>query len=44
MLERNIAVVSVGFPATSLVGGRIRFCVSASHTKEMLDEVDKTLK
>ena len=39
MLERGVAVVSVGFPATSLIGGRVRFCVSAAHTKEMLDKV-----
>ncbi len=39
MLERDIAVVSVGFPATSLIGGRVRFCVSAAHTREMLDKV-----
>ena len=39
MLERGIAVVTVGFPATVLVGGRVRFCVSAAHTREMLDKV-----
>ena len=39
MLEKNIAVVAVGFPATSLAGGRVRFCVSAAHTREMLDKV-----
>lgn len=39
MLEMGIAVVSVGFPATSLVGGRVRFCISAAHTREMLDRV-----
>lgn len=37
MLERDIAVVSVGFPATNLIGGRVRFCISAAHTREMLD-------
>jgi serine palmitoyltransferase len=37
MLERGIAVVSVGFPATSLTGGRVRFCLSAAHTRPMLD-------
>lgn len=39
MLERGIAVVTVGFPATSLPGGRVRFCLSAAHTREMLDFV-----
>lgn len=38
MLECGIAVVSVGFPATSLIGGRVRFCMSAAHTKGMLDK------
>ncbi len=41
MLKRGVAVVTVGFPATPLVLGRVRFCLSASHTKEMLDEVNK---
>ncbi|XP_046388633.1 serine palmitoyltransferase 2 [Ischnura elegans] len=36
--ERKIAVVGVGFPATPLMEGRIRFCLSAAHTKEALDE------
>ncbi|RWS11178.1 putative serine palmitoyltransferase-like protein, partial [Dinothrombium tinctorium] len=35
----GLAAVSVCFPATNLTGGRIRFCVSASHTLEMLDKV-----
>lgn len=34
---RNIAVVGVGFPATPLMEARIRFCLSAAHTKEQLD-------
>lgn len=34
---RGIASVGVGFPATPLNEGRIRFCLSASHTKEQLD-------
>lgn len=41
MLKRGVAVVTVGFPATPLVLGRVRFCLSASHTKEMLDEVNR---
>lgn len=43
MLKRGVTVVTVGFPATPLVLGRVRFCLSASHTKEMLDEVMTTL-
>ena len=35
--KRNLAVVVVGFPATSIGTSRARFCVSASHTKEDLD-------
>ena len=38
-LEQNLAVVVVGYPATPLNAGRVRFCLSAAHTKEMLDEV-----
>ena len=41
----GIAVVVVGFPATPIVSARVRFCLSASHTREqltkVLDEVDK---
>lgn len=40
MLKRGVAVVTVGFPATPLILGRVRFCLSASHTKEILDEVN----
>ena len=40
MLEKNIAVVSISFPVTSFAGGRVRFCVSAAHTREMLDRVN----
>lgn len=39
MIKRGVATVGVGFPATPLVEGRTRFCISASHTKEMLDHV-----
>jgi len=38
MLEHQVACVTVGFPATGLTGGRVRFCLSASHTREMLDK------
>ncbi|GAB0089057.1 serine palmitoyltransferase 2 [Sergentomyia squamirostris] len=37
LTTKNIAVVGVGFPATPLMEGRIRFCLSAAHTKEQLD-------
>jgi serine palmitoyltransferase len=39
MLKRGCAVVTVGFPATLLTESRVRFCISAGHTKEMLDHV-----
>jgi len=39
MLKRNIGVVVVGFPATPIIESRARFCISAAHTKEMLDRV-----
>ena len=39
MLEKGVACVTVGFPATGLTGGRVRFCLSAAHTREMLDKV-----
>lgn len=39
LTQRNIAVVGAGFPATPLLEGRIRFCLSAAHTKEQLDYV-----
>ena len=35
--ERNVAVVVVGFPATTLTTARARICISASHTDEDLD-------
>ncbi|KAL0595504.1 Serine palmitoyltransferase 3 [Plecturocebus cupreus] len=35
--EKKIGVVVVGFPATPLAEARARFCVSAAHTREMLD-------
>lgn len=40
MLERyNIVVVVVAYPATPLVSSRVRFCVSAAHTKDDLDRL-----
>lgn len=36
-LKRGLAVVVVGFPAVPLLESRARFCISAGHTREMLD-------
>ncbi|KAK3093231.1 hypothetical protein FSP39_013017 [Pinctada imbricata] len=38
-LERGVGVVVVGFPATPMTKCRARFCMSASHTKDMIDKV-----
>jgi len=38
LIKRGVASVSVGFPATRITQSRTRFCISASHTKEMLDK------
>lgn len=40
MLERKIGVVVVGFPATPITEARARFCLSAAHTREILDQVN----
>ncbi|KAH8341362.1 hypothetical protein KR059_004130 [Drosophila kikkawai] len=37
LTTRHIAVVGAGFPATPIMEGRIRFCLSAAHTKDQLD-------
>lgn len=37
LLARRIAIVVVGFPVTPLLLGRIRFCISAGHTKKDID-------
>ncbi|XP_056623318.1 serine palmitoyltransferase 2 isoform X2 [Triplophysa dalaica] len=37
MMKRNIGVVVVGFPATPIIESRARFCISAAHSKEVLD-------
>ena len=44
MRKRKIGVVVVGFPATSIVESRVRICLSASHTREMLDFVGVIFK
>ena len=42
-LKRDLAVVVVGFPATSVILSRARFCISAGHTKEDLIEAVKKI-
>lgn len=37
-LKRGIGAVVVGYPATPLVEARARFCLSAAHTRKMIDE------
>jgi len=37
-IKRELGTVGAAFPAVPLTKGRVRFCVSASHTKEMLDQ------
>ncbi|VDN45309.1 unnamed protein product [Gongylonema pulchrum] len=39
MLKRRVAVVVVSFPATHMTESRVRICLSAAHTKQMLDHV-----
>ena len=34
-----IVIVVVAYPATSLTTSRVRFCISAAHTKEDVDEL-----
>jgi serine palmitoyltransferase len=42
-LERGIAVVIVGFPAVPLLLARARFCISASHKREDLEQALRDL-
>ncbi|XP_041353081.1 serine palmitoyltransferase 2-like [Gigantopelta aegis] len=37
-LKRGLGIVVVGFPATPIIESRARFCLSAAHSKEMLDK------
>lgn len=37
MLKRQVGVVVVSYPATAMTESRVRICLSAAHTKEMLD-------
>ena len=43
-LKRDLAVVVVGFPATTLVKSRARFCVSAGHTRADLEDAVAKIK
>ncbi|KAA0196219.1 Serine palmitoyltransferase long chain base [Fasciolopsis buskii] len=38
-LQLGLGTVIVGFPATSLLLSRVRFCISSAHTREILDRV-----
>lgn len=38
-LKRKIGVVVVGYPATPILSSRVRFCCSASHSKEDMKEL-----
>ena len=38
-LARGLAVVVVGYPATPIITSRVRFCISAAHTREDLNMV-----
>lgn len=42
-LKYNLATVGVGFPATKMTEERARFCMSAGHTREMIDEALATM-
>ncbi|XP_078433382.1 long chain base biosynthesis protein 2a-like [Wolffia australiana] len=43
-LAREVAVVTVAFPATSFFLSRARICISASHTKEDLTKALKVIR
>jgi len=43
-LKRGLAVVVVGFPATSVILTRVRFCISASHTRQDLEFAVKVIE
>jgi serine palmitoyltransferase len=36
-LERKLAVVVVGYPATAVISSRVRFCISSTHTIHDID-------
>lgn len=43
-LKRGLAIVVVGFPATSVILSRARFCISAGHTKDDLNQALSIIK
>jgi serine palmitoyltransferase len=43
-LKKSVAVVVVGFPATSLLTARARVCISAAHTRADLEYSLRVLK
>lgn len=43
-LARGLAVVVVGFPATPIINSRVRFCISAAHTRADLDATLEIVK
>ena len=44
LFERGVAVVVVGFPAVPILFSRIRFCISANHTKEQILKAVEKIK
>merc|ERR1712154_649185 len=44
LLQRGIAVVVVGFPAVPILFARIRFCISANHTKKQIEYAVRQIK
>jgi len=44
LLERGIAVVIVGYPAVPILFSRLRFCISANHTKQQILEAVEQIK
>uniref|UniRef100_A0A0R3RFN9 serine C-palmitoyltransferase n=1 Tax=Elaeophora elaphi TaxID=1147741 RepID=A0A0R3RFN9_9BILA len=44
MLNRRVGVVVVSFPATHMTESRVRVCLSAAHSKEMLNYVLDAIK
>lgn len=43
-LARGLAIVVVGFPAVSILLSRSRFCMSAGHTREEIEEAVRILE
>lgn len=37
--KRGIAIVVVGFPATTIIESRARFCLSAAHTRADIEQM-----